>query len=101
MEKSPENGIMTLPSYGGIMSLSAGTEPGTVASEMIEKMPSMARRPLFSSTTSFRKYSSGESLSLVHGERPSMFAYLRGHRVDGVKSAAKFDLCAVAHEPGT
>ena len=49
MEKSPENGIMTLPSYGGIMSLSAGTEPGTVASEMIEKMPSMARRPLLTS----------------------------------------------------
>ena len=36
----------------------------------------MARRPLLSSTTSLRKYSSGESLSLVQGERPSMFAYL-------------------------
>ena len=33
------------------MSLSAGTEPGTVASEMIEKMPSMARRPLLTSVS--------------------------------------------------
>ena len=50
IEKSPEKGIITLPSYGGMMSLSAGTAPGTVASEMIEKMPSIARRPLLIST---------------------------------------------------
>ena len=81
---------------------------------------SIARRPLLSSTTSLRRYSSGESLSLVHGERPSMFAYLganqpvsrvrgralrntpprcRRRRVDGVK-VTKFDLCAVCSRSG-
>ena len=53
---------------------------------------SIARRPLFSSTTSLRKYSSGESLSLVQGERPSMFAYLRANQsVSPVRGRAFLD----------
>ena len=44
-----------LPSYAGILSASSGgTEPGTVASEMSEKMPNMARRPLLISASSPR-----------------------------------------------
>ena len=62
---------------------------------------SIARRPLLSSTTSLRRYSSGESLSLVHGERPSMFAYLGANQPVSRASAAKFVLCAVSYEPGT
>ena len=50
-EKSPSNGIMTLPLYGAMRPVSGGTEPGTVASETNEKMPNCARRPLLISTS--------------------------------------------------
>merc|ERR1712050_702879 len=53
-------GPITSPLYGLIKPDSAGTAPGTRASEMREKRPSIAKRPLLISRYSFVAFSSSD-----------------------------------------
>ena len=60
-------GPIGLPAYWGIRPLSAGTEPGTSASETKAMMPSIARRPLLISARRPFSFFSGEAFF----ERPN------------------------------
>ena len=46
------NGAITSPAYGLMRPASAGTEPSTFCAAMIDMMPIIARRPLFTSAIS-------------------------------------------------
>merc|ERR1712226_1139521 len=55
-----ENGPMTSPSYGFTRPASAGTAPGTRASEIKEKSPIIAKRPFCTSRRRFVAFSSSD-----------------------------------------
>ena len=62
-------GPIGLPAYWGIRPLSAGTEPGTFASETKAMMPSMARRPLLISARRPFSFFSGDAFFEKHARR--------------------------------
>ena len=73
--KSPSNGIITLPEYCGKPSMpdSAGTEPGTADAERSDMRPSMAARPLLTSTRRPRSFWASDcSGKIVNGEHAAV-----------------------------
>eukprot|EP00973_Karenia_brevis_P094879 12424622-Karenia_brevis.AAC.1 len=71
------NGPITSPVYGLIRPDNAGTEPGTRASEMREKSPIIAKRPLLISRYNFVAFSSSLK-SLVKPKGSKRFSGVSG-----------------------